>query len=53
VESLNKEFGTTILITSSTYDEVKDIFECKLMPETQIKGKARTLQFYEVICLKT
>jgi adenylate cyclase len=52
VESLNKEFGTTILITSTTYEEVKDIFECRLMPEMQIKGKARTLKFYEVVCLK-
>jgi len=53
VESLNKEFGTTILITSTTYDEVKDIFECRLMPEMQMKGKARTLKFYEVVCLKS
>ena len=53
VESLNKEFGTTILITSTTYEEVKDIFECRLMPEVQMKGKARSLKFYEVVCLKT
>jgi class 3 adenylate cyclase len=53
VESLNKRFGTTILITSATYEEVKDIFECRLMPEVQIKGKERTLKFYEVVCLKT
>jgi class 3 adenylate cyclase len=52
VESLNKEFGTTILITSTTYEEVKDFFECRLMPEVQIKGKARALKFYEVVCLK-
>jgi len=52
VESLNKEFGTTILITSSTYEDVKDIFECRLMPEVQMKGKTRTLKCYEVVSMK-
>ncbi len=53
VESLNKEFGTTILITSTTYNEVQDLFECRQMPQAQLKGKARALQFYEVLSLKT
>jgi adenylate cyclase len=52
VESLNKEFGTTILITSTTHEEVQHHFECRLMPETRLKGKSRTLQFYEVLSAK-
>ncbi len=49
VEALNKEFGTTILITSSTQAVVNDNFECRLMPEARLKGKTQTLQFYEVL----
>ena len=53
VESLNKVFDTTILITSSTYEEVKDLFECRLMPEAQAEGKARALQVYEVLSIRS
>ncbi len=52
VESLNKEFGTTILITETTYQMVKDHFECRDMPEAHLKGKTRPLQFYEVLSEK-
>jgi len=53
VESLNKVFNTNILITSSTYEEVKDFFECRLMPEAQAKGKTQALQVYEVLSTKS
>jgi class 3 adenylate cyclase len=53
VESLNKLFNTTILITASTYEEVKDLFECRLMPEAQAKGKTQTLQVYEVLSVRS
>jgi adenylate cyclase len=49
VESLNKEFGTTVLITEATYEVVKDRFDCRLMPEAGLKGKAKALRFYEVL----
>lgn len=52
VESLNKEFGTTILITEATYGEVSDEFECRLMPETSLRGKAHALRVYEVTSRK-
>lgn len=52
VESLNKEFGTTILITENTYQLVKDQFECRQMPEAHLKGKSKPLQFYEVLSVK-
>ena len=53
VEALNKEFGTTILITSATHEAVQSSFECRLMPEAKLKGKARPLRFYEVLSAKT
>jgi adenylate cyclase len=53
VQSLNKEFGTTILITETTYALVQETFECRLMPATQLKGKIKALQFYEVVSVKS
>jgi adenylate cyclase len=53
LESLNKEFGSTILISSSTYEEVSDLFECRLMPEAQIRGKANAMKIYEVLSIRS
>ncbi len=53
VEALNKEFGTTILITETSYQAIKDEFECRKMPEQEIRGKTKPLAFYEVISVRT
>jgi class 3 adenylate cyclase len=52
VESLNKEFGTTILITDATDAEVGEEFECRIMPETSLRGKTKALRVYEVASRK-
>lgn len=52
VQNLNKDFGTTILITDTTYALVKDEFECRKMPEANIRGKEKALEFYEVVSSK-
>jgi class 3 adenylate cyclase len=52
VQALNKEFGTTILITEATWEEVKDEFECRAMPEKELRGKARAMKFFEVVSVK-
>jgi adenylate cyclase len=48
-QGLNKEFGTTILITETTYEAIKNEFDCKLMPEHALRGKEKSLRFYEVV----
>ena len=53
LQGLNKEFGTTILISETTYEAVKDEFVCRLMPEAHLRGKTKNLQFYEVISVKS
>jgi len=49
LESMNKQFSTMILISDATYEAVKDRFECRLMPESVLRGKTRPIQLYEVI----
>lgn len=52
VEGLNKEFGTTILITDSTWEAVRDDFECRAMPEAPLKGKTKITRVFEVVSSK-
>ena len=52
VEGLNKELGTTILITETTYEKVRDLFECRPMPEAPMKGKTKPPRIFEVVSAK-
>ncbi len=52
MEGLNKEFGTTILITDTTYEHVRDEFECRAMPEAALKGKTKAPRVFEVLSAK-
>lgn len=49
VEAMNKDFGTTVLITQNTYEHVRDQFECRAMPETKLRGKSHSLKLFEVV----
>ncbi len=52
LQTLNKEFGTTILISETTFEAVKGEFECRQMPEAALRGKSRELRFYEVVSVR-
>ena len=52
VESLNKELGTTILVTQTTWEELKDEFVGRPMPDQALRGKKKSLALYEVISAK-
>jgi class 3 adenylate cyclase len=52
LQTLNKEFGTTILVSQATFEALKDEFECRQMPDTPLRGKARDLKFYEVVSVR-
>jgi class 3 adenylate cyclase len=49
VEAANKELGTTILITETTHEAVREEFECRLMPEAALRGKTKTPRLFEVL----
>lgn len=53
LQTLNKDFGTTILISETTFQALHDEFECRLMPEAQLRGKTKEVRFYEVVSVKT
>ncbi len=49
IESLNKPFGTDILISSDLYAEVEGIFIVEKMKEITVKGKSEPQVIYAVI----
>ena len=49
VESLNKAFGTDILISENSYQLVKDIFKVQPMKKITVKGKKKPQQIYAVL----
>ena len=52
MEGLNKEFGTTILITDTTWEQVREDFECRPMPEAPLKGKTKAPRVFEVLSVR-
>jgi class 3 adenylate cyclase len=49
VEAANKALGTTILMTQTTWEAVRDDVECRPMPTARLKGKVNAPQLYEVV----
>ncbi|OGA14800.1 MAG: hypothetical protein A3H32_16620 [Betaproteobacteria bacterium RIFCSPLOWO2_02_FULL_63_19] len=49
IESLNKEFGTTLLVTEATYELTKDAFEFGPAQKATIRGKSEPVMCYEVL----
>lgn len=49
VESLNKETHTDILITETTYQEVKSDYHVLSMGEIELKGKSKAQKVYAVL----
>ncbi len=49
IESLNKPFGTDILISTDSYEKVKGIFRVEPMQKIKVKGKTDPQQIFAVL----
>ena len=52
LEGVNKEFGTRIIVSETTYEEVKDSIEARELDLIRVKGKQIPIRIYELICEK-
>jgi len=50
LESINKEYGTSIVISEYTYEAVKDVLFCRELDSVQVKGKKLPVKIYELLC---
>jgi adenylate cyclase len=49
LESANKLYGTHILVSSSTREEVKGRFATRLIDHVVVKGRTQPIRIYEVL----
>ena len=49
IEYMNKEFGTDILISENSYEQIKGKFKLVAMPPIHIRGKSQPQQIYAVL----
>ncbi|KAL9656023.1 hypothetical protein ABK040_007643 [Willaertia magna] len=53
LETLNKIYGTKILIGENTYRSVKDVFICYFVDFIAVKGKNTVISIYSIECLRS
>ena len=49
LESLNKEFGTRIIISDATRQQLKGEYECRPLGDVVVKGKTHPVAIFEVV----
>lgn len=49
LEGINKQYGTRIILSEMTYEEVKDSFICREVDWVRVKGKVQPVKIYELI----
>jgi len=52
VEDLNKLYGTTIIITKTTYELLKESYPIRSLDIVRVKGKHKAVEIFEVITSK-
>lgn len=49
MEGLTKEYHYPILISETTYEEVKDVIPCRYVDQVRVKGKTKEIKIYAPI----
>jgi len=49
LEGVNKVFGSRILISESTQEQIKDIFLTRQLDRLRVKGKQKPIRVYELV----
>jgi adenylate cyclase len=49
LEGTNKIYGTNIIISEFTYENIKDIFFCRELDNIRVKGKLKPVKIYEIM----
>ena len=50
LESLNKEYGTRIIISDATQSRLSGRYELRPLGEVVVKGKTQAVSIFEVVC---
>ncbi|ABF42050.1 adenylate/guanylate cyclase [Candidatus Koribacter versatilis Ellin345] len=52
LEALNKQYGTSIIVSDAMYVAASDHFEFRRLDRVAVKGKSRGVDVYELVCEK-
>jgi adenylate cyclase len=52
LEGVNKQYGTFLIISESTYQSVKEQMVCRELDQIRVKGKAEPVRIYELLAKK-
>ncbi|NTV45393.1 MAG: CHASE2 domain-containing protein [Chlorobiales bacterium] len=52
LEGVNKNFGTRILISQTTYEQAMPFIEVRELDVLRVKGKTEPIKIYELVCEK-
>jgi len=52
LEAINKEYGTRIITSQFTFEEVKDLFNFREVDRVRVKGKNKPVTIYELLSRK-
>jgi len=49
LEGVNKLYKTKIIISHTTYQQIKNLFHCRILDNITVKGKNETIKIYELL----
>lgn len=49
LEGVNRDYGTRVVISASTYKHIKDQFWCRSLDRVQVKGRSEPIRIYELL----
>jgi adenylate cyclase len=49
LEGINKQYGTRIIVSEFTFNEIKDTFVCREVDWVKVKGKAQPVRIFELV----
>jgi adenylate cyclase len=49
LEGLNKQYGTTVLVTEAVREDAQDVFDFRLVDVVAVKGKTKGIRVYELL----
>lgn len=52
LEGINKQYGTYLMISQFTYEEVKDELFCRELDDLRVKGKKTAVKVYELLAIQ-
>jgi len=52
LEGLGKRFGTSIILSETSFDEAKDAVEARMIGRVRVKGRRQPIAIYEPLCPK-